>query len=499
MRARSAALIIATSLALPQTGCSTYETQPIVELEPSGDAGPRGSGTPPMYSGMPVVEGTNRLVAWQLESLGTQPLVLGIYDAKEKVDCKFRLDERGQLRCLPWSTVNITETGWFTDPACTKRAYRADLSGASTASGFFFTLPLPRVNCEPKRYAVGELVNVSTDARYGGIPCAPLPMDPGSFGYQAVLSSEVEPPDRWASGTDVEGSPLFDRLRLHQIATEESTRFDDHFVDEKWAKPCDPLGTLCLPPRLDGKAVYSEDAACNGKIVALSPACNDAVFIDESYLGGPHTIGAEWKGPVFWNPHGRCLSRGPTSTPDGPDRFFEQGDPLNESAFAQVLYHTAGAGRLQLRGLPAGDKLVQASNELTELIHLDPFFDPALDANCNPVWAADGSVRCIPRDVLVYESSSEFFADDKCTVPAYLCGAGCDGRPAINMTTPGDRGQPRASEVKKLKAVTSAFNFPIHDGPCQPYPADAGPFFTLGESLPWDTFPQLTERWTTPP
>jgi hypothetical protein len=444
-----------------------------------------------------------RLVPWQLQPAGTAPLVVGIYDTKEKAHCQFLHDEAGQLRCLPTAFVEPTATAWFTDGTCTTRVYGVEALQGQALEGRPVALPLPRRSCEPRRHAVGTLKTRATDAaRYGGTPCAvrSVPVDPLALLVDMEVG-QVESPARWATGTEVDGPLLGGRLLLRQIETEEGTRFDDHFVDTHWSKPCKlenaDGGDQCIPARLEDETFVHEDAACLGTPVWRAGACEAPAYIGRAEKPF-HALGAPWTGDVFQRGL-TCQPVGPQSTTEGPELFFELGAPLGDDATVGVRWRLGGAARFQLRGLqddagallPVGDALarrdVTAPRDSFSTI-VTRFHDTVANADCNPIWT-EGGVRCVPTNVIV-NPAMFYFADAACTTPADLCPTAqpCGGLPVIPFSIDA-RGERRADSLNETVAAPALY-FPV-GATCVARPDVTG--YTLGAAVPWDRFPLLDE------
>jgi hypothetical protein len=160
-------------------------------------------------------DGAPRIVPWQLEAPGTPPLVVGAFDTKEGVHCRFLPDQNGQLRCLPSSQEPVAYSDRFADSACQQPVYQTTSARARVLAGRPTAVPLPRVGCEPRRYAVAMLEPRQDDGTplFQQTPCAPLaPGAPHDPNVALQSSDEVDlvvvatvPPDRWATGTEVDG------------------------------------------------------------------------------------------------------------------------------------------------------------------------------------------------------------------------------------------------------------------------------------------------------
>jgi hypothetical protein len=431
----------------------------------------------------------SRLAAWQLEADGAPPLALGIYDTQEQAHCRFVPDEAGQLRCLPWPVTSLEDTGTFADPACQQRVYRTDHLAGQALVGRPTAVALPRASCAPQRYAVAILAARSVDAPlYAGTPCARVASSvdgPSELGVEATL-----PPDRWATGTEVDGAAISDRLTVRQIETADGARFDDHLADARWGAACaltnDEGGTACWPDTLADTPFGFEDTLCMGTPVWAVDTCEVPAFIGRS--SHPfHAVGGPWHGVVFAGPKG-C-----SPLLDGQGSFVELGAPLDGDAVVATTWQLAGTGRFQLRVLAdAAGGPVSIADALEPPSETTRFRDTVAAVDCSPVATPDGLVRCVPTNVMIDASSGGLFADEACQRPAYFClgGSPCAGRPAISLAVDAN-GERRAVSVAVAEAAES-ISF-LFDGTCVPAGVDPTGLFALGAAGPWSQFPALTE------
>jgi hypothetical protein len=458
--------------------------------EGGGDAPPSDRGTTP------------RLVPWQIEADGTAPLVMGIYDSQENVHCRFLPDQAGQLRCLPWGLAALTDTKAFSDSSCQKRIYETDPDEGKVLVGRSTALPLPRLACAPQRYAVGKLVVSPAGARFGGTPCAALP-DQQSTHLQLTVDS-AEASDRWATGTELDGPLLAGRMRVRRIRDEEGEVFDDHFIDEHWSKPCHLVASasdvLCEPATTQTSSFhYVEGDNCSGRPVWRATACQDPSFIG-SAGGSAYALGPVWTGSVTYEVHG-CQHAEGSSTPEGPDVFFELGAQLGADAIMTAKpWRLGGTGRLQLRGLaaddgslvPVPDWLLFGLSSVLPSSDTSRYFDTVAQTSCNPIRAPDGILRCLPTSFVVNPTPIAF-SDAACTQPAFYCPTGmnpCPGlvaAPAVVEAT----GELRAVSLNATVSVATPYW--LANG-CVAQPALAPIVFGLGAAQSWSPYATLTER-----
>jgi hypothetical protein len=398
----------------------------------------------------------------------------------------------------------------FSDPTCQQRVYQSDSTQGKIFPGRPVAIPLPRLHCEPQRYAVGTLRVLPDGAPlYAGTPCAPIDTaaDTPTGGIVDVAVEQVLPPEQWAMGTEVDGPLVAGRVRVRQIAAADGTRFDDHLVDETFGKSCllraygpdlSGEGPSCWPDLLYQNAGF-EGADCMGTVpVWRSEACADPAGID---MGGMRfALGPMWTGPVSARVKGcNLVSDG---TPDGPYEFYELGAPLGDMTIAGAAWQAEGSGQFLLRGLrgAAGDTVLLDNEIAGPNGWIVPrYFDTIANVDCDPRWTPEGLVRCLPANVIVVAwGLAAIFSDAACQKPVLACpGFGnkaCGGTPVIS-TAVDVNGETRAVSLNAAVDLATVYAT-TSDGSCIPEPATMlAPytFYTIGAPLPWDAYPALTE------
>ncbi len=442
-----------------------------------------------------------RLVPWQLETEGTPPLVVGIYDVKEKVHCRFLPDEAGHLRCLPWGLAELHETRMFSEPTCQKAVYEIDPTREAIVPGRAVAMPLPRRNCEPRRYGVGTLKTLAMDAPlYSGSPCVPVER-PATTTSTFVAVDDAQTPVRWATGTEVDGPRLSRRVRVRQIETAEGARFDQRLVDESIQKTCRLIGPTeaaspqCKPDILFTEGGTHEGSDCSGPAVIRADVCSDPAFIADYGLATFHLLGTKWTGPVSAVAHG-C---GPVnhSTLDGPDVFYETGS-VTPFELAALDLQTSGTEQLALRGLRGeGGAFVGIDDEIFGPAGwiVPRYVEAKTHQGCDPVWTPEGLVRCLPTFFIAATSTIDFlFSDPACQHAAFICplpATSCGGIPVI-FSSRDAHGETRPSSLNEAKLVQG---YGWKDNVCVAFTGVDYPYdvFVPGTALPWDTYPQLAE------
>jgi hypothetical protein len=451
--------------------------------------------------GEPPVDATTspRIVPWHVGAAGA-PLVLGAYDTQQRAHCRFVPDERGQIRCLPWPVGPLEDAGWFADATCGKRVVWADAKQAKALVGRPVAVPLPASgSCAPTRHAVATLREISQEApRYAGTPCAPLDGVRGPDARTALAVETVVPPERWATGREVDGAVVGGRVRLRQIETADGARFDDHLVDERWGKTC-ALETgwgpvACWPPTLSDSTMEFTDDQCMSAPVSGGAWCEPPAFIGHN-PANLHALGARWDGPVFERGKG-CFAVAAAVSEAGADRavggYYQLGPSLGADAVAVVEWRLEGAGRFRRRGLSAdGGAFLPLAEALTQSTGVAPFHDIVTEADCSPVWTVEGDVRCVPASALVDPYTEATFTDPGCSKPAYFCFASpCAGMPVVVMATD-EHGERRAVSLRTAEVVSAVYT--NRTGTCAPEDFDAKNMFSLGAERSWDELPALDE------
>jgi hypothetical protein len=452
---------------------------------------------------------THRLVPWTVEADGTDPLIMGIFDTQEKLHCSFLPDATGQLRCMPSGPATYKETAWFSDAACTKRIYTTSSTGAGPAwIGRATALPLPRVACAPNRYVVGTLTSLPADSpHFGGAACAAVTPTPGP-GYnltEMTVDSVEASPDHWEKGTELDG-PVFDNVVLKLVQTPDGARFANDLHDTHWDRPCqlaaDIANVFCrvaTPTSVAGV----EGMTCVGPPVWRVPACSDPPFLRSSGgFGGTFAVGAVWGGAVSSNGHG-CLQVHPQTTVDGPDTFVTAGVAISAADMLARPWQETGTGRLRLRGLLDDDGQVVTLPTALMWPEFDSivlqgtaarYADTVANTTCNPIRTPEGLLRCVPPTVnLTFDSG--FFADAKCTAPAFYCPNFTDTCPGIlAMSASADpNGEVRATKLATSIAAPTVFQGVVQ-GACTATTFTTPGFYTLGADAAWAQFPVLGER-----
>jgi len=446
------------------------------------------------------------LLPWQLETEGSEPLVLGAFDTELGQHCRFAPDSELSLRCLPLVPGSLQATTNYADPQCSQRVYSSLEPAARAvlaAQGRAVAVPQAPDSCA-ESFTVGTLQPLPASAsRYfktdaGCALSGSAPPDQQDAELEFTLD-QVIAPERFVRGREVEGALVGGRLRVRDIETEQGFRAQRHLVDERWQKPCSlaevgaSLG--CFPATLDAYTSFFDDQECAGQSVWRAPACVDPAFIGRT--GDLYALGPEFTGTVWENGKG-CHQ---VSSSSG-ERFFSQGPPLDDSAVVKASWLAAGSGRLSLLGLQGDDgKRVRLADELfdssslrrgTGEFHFPRYHDQVL-GDCSPVFTIEGEVRCVPRTALI-DPFQLFFVDSECSEPAYFCSLadGCAGADMIAMAYD-ENGEFRAVSRNQIELIDEQPLFAAQADGCSMQAAPAG-MFRKGLALAWDEYPLLEER-----
>jgi hypothetical protein len=473
----------------------------VVALGGPACGGPAPLGRSPTPSGASPTPSGPRILPWQLETDGAPPFVVGSYDAREKVHCRFVHDEKGVLRCLPPVPAALSESTAFTDATCQTRIYAAAPADVPGLVARPVTVPLLRNACEPKRHAVATLAPLPAGSgHFGGTPCAPVDIPLDTRGKVELVIERAEPSDGWATGTEVDGPLLSNGVRVRQVESAEGARFDDHLVIEALGKPCridfDANGAYFCMPTLPDFAAH-EGTDCMGPLAWRAPACSPPAFIVRSE--GTFEVGAQWTGPIS-NPGHGC---GPVvwpDTTDGPYAYYEQGAPVDPFVPPAVSFDRAGTGRLLLHGVRRDDDGAVLDDEITPpyWVRAPRYFDTGANRECDPVWTPDGRVRCIPTTIVDQADAPPYtlvYADRKCTQPAGTCptGESCDGAIIVSATGFAS-GQLHGVALHRAAGLSAGYFLGTNG--CQFVTSEGQQsfYYTVGSEEPWDAYPELVER-----
>jgi len=456
----------------------------------SGEGGAAGGA-----GGSGVSSPTTRLVPWQLEAEGTEPLVLGTYDTQEQAYCHFETDSEGELRCLPpqLPPAVLPPAYLFADPECTQPLYEIDAGVLADADAQTrFTLPLPSQGCMPERHVVATVKQLAAGTAYvseGNGTCS----ETVDFSPPAkIVVDKVVDPQRYVRGTLLDGPLLNSRTRLVRVQGEDGSLVDDHLVDQHWSTPCTLTDSYCVPFHVEEHSYYFTDPLCTMPVWRV-PACAPETFIlgSDKIGGDAYALGEPYAGIVSNGGHGCHPGVSPVDLSLG-DRYFFRGAQLPQGeAVGPVDWQPGGTGRLQRRMLGGAPKPVPVADYLAAGPR---YHDATTGADCDPVWTPEGLVRCVATDVLRDPTFGAYlFVDPQCTTPAFFCYPEvCDNPPLAVVMEDDGRGGRRASKLASTLKISGSYGLITQDGACT-FNAmiDA---LKIGDTLPWDMYPALDEK-----
>jgi hypothetical protein len=443
--------------------------------------------------------GPTRLDTWRLEADGTGPLVLGIWDTRENVHCRFVPDEDGQLRCLPEVARYLFGQGnTFADARCQQPVWVVQEDEEKTPIRRPWSQALSQSDCGAVRYQVLRPV-----------PEASPLYSTSTGGCKAIKQSDIlstsvpqlplmpDPPDRWELGTESTDVRLSDRLRVVEDVTPDGARFTNRIVDDRWGMACSmtsdfvTAGIVCHPPSIsDGTNMFS-DATCTTPIYEL-PACQQAAFIGGR--GHPaYAFGALYSGD--WYKLGLVCEKSPAPLRSDASaaRYYLKGGLLDTDVEAPVREdNVPGTGRFRLRGVLDPNGLVASLPKDLLYGGYRPFFDTVANEDCRPMWTPDGQVRCAPLSTALV---TPYFTDAQCKVPGYVCdqSAGCDGQKVVFAKTD-LHGRILAQAAYTNTTALTTSPVPIYGGnPCQMVGNIQSKVYGPGMPISWDAFPSLRE------
>ena len=481
----------AHSIAPAPTNAGTAATTAGGASSGSGDTATTGSGA----SASGATPSTTRLVPWQLEAEGTEPLLLGIYDTQEQIRCQFVNDSAGELRCMPpqLPPLELPLSYQFADPDCTQPLYEISAQMLAAADAQTpFTLPVPAPGCMPERHVVATVKEVPAGTAY--VARSGTCSETVSFSQaekSLIVADQVVDRQRYVRGELLDGPLLDNRTRLVRVQGEDGSLFDDHLVDEHWSTPCKLSQIYCIPSYLEYHSYSFTDQLCTMPVWRV-PACARETFIlGPNGIGGDaYALGEPYTGVVSNGGHGCHPGVDPVDLSLG-DRYFLRGAQLPKGeAVGFVNWEPAGTGRLQRRMLDGAPKPVPVADYLAAGPR---YHDSMTGDDCDPVWTPEGLVRCVATNVLRDPTRGAYlFVDAQCTTPAFFCYPEvCDNPPLVVVMEDDGRLGRRATKLATTVKLSGAY-MGLPGEPCTFQPATTA--LKIGETLSWDTYPALDEK-----
>lgn len=456
------------------------------------DAGGDDGGITPVAGARLVPEG---------HALGDLFAMQYIRDTARDEYCDWLPTDDGAWLCVPLSFAEVK----YTDASCTE----AVLSFRETGS---VCTPPPAPGDIVRAYNGASCTGQSLVARAVGQPATAdtlywrSPVDGTCIVNTAppgtLFAAEPVPSDALVSGT-VETRPTgIDGIDIDVILGGDGSRFvrGTRWTDGTACTLQEAAGVgddvrLCLPDRAAWTSDNTwADAACSEAVytVPTTPLCGDEPAptwaiapASESGCYRPASLRpvADPVAEIYAGSGDACS--GPSPTPD-TWRSFTAGEALDVADIPTAQVVQRGGGRVTL--------VSRAGEDGTPRLDTSDWFDASYATWCSPRLFGDGTTRCVPTDGVGFDG---LFADDACTVPAYVVFAGGCNRPADAQRIRLDEAY---NEALCTNVVTAAYALERHDGPvyseadgCLEFVLDpAQVAFVDGVALASDAFVELT-------
>ncbi len=382
--------------------------------------------------GISVVAGA-RLVP-EGHALGDLFAVQYIRDTERDEYCDWLLSDDGDHLCVPMAFAEVK----YTDADCTDAVLSFRVTDSVCASP-------PASGDIVRAYNGASCTGQSLVARAVGEPASAdtlywrSPVDGTCIVNTApagtLFVAEPVPADALVSGTidtrptGIEGLSVDVMLGSDGSRFTRGTRWDDGTACTlQEAAGVDEDVRLCLPDRAAWTSDNTwADAGCSEAVYTLTttPLCVDQpapewtiATGDEDGCYRPAALRAvaDPVTEIYSGTGDTCF--GPSPTPD-TWRSFTAGDELATAAIPAARIVQRGDGRVTLAS--------RAGTDGTPRLDSSDRFDTRYDTWCSPRLFSDGTTRCVPADGLASEG---FYADEACTVPAWVAFAGGCNRPA---------------------------------------------------------------------
>lgn len=467
-----------------------------------------------------------RLVSWRLQPAEgeSRPLVLGIYDRELSTPCRFRTTSDGSLRCLPTPPHALPTLSLYADAACEHMLITWVADG----------IGVPNPTTPPELVAVPtgpRCAPVYVPRRTERLPAGSLVHTRGADGactaYSAPVSASTLAGKSWLVAGDVVPDAMFAEGRRTRVAPPPGQRLGSELVesadggpflvgvhDVRWQRGCSLMrgaeagAVQCWPPvaeALWGRYYLFTDASCATRLAGFgadSDRCEDPALVRG--LEGLNAIDERFREPPYSSyaaPMATC-----SLDPNGPrpPRTFRIGPPLEERALAELKWKARGGGPLRFLGLESDDgRAFDLPSERyggdfglgVALAEQPARFATATGAECLPYRIADGSIRCLPSELMPL--SNLYYADERCTQPLAWCSE-CEGKRVLVPATSADPFG-AATAVRALgpaftaQAYTTGYSNDHLCRPVTPAQIAGGELHTLAAQLPWDGYPRLLE------
>jgi hypothetical protein len=380
----------------------------------SGSAG-AGAGAPGRCPGTTNhTPGTRLRPRFVVTSEGTRAWV-GWHDTVLDMECDFNALADGSYRCVPnnWSLSGA----YFTDAACTERAYTPGMQDPCTAMPY--VMLHVSGGCDGTSgyefYELGEPVAAAGGLAYSlsddGVTCVATAVPPSESLYRR---GAAVPSSTFVAATRVT-EPGVGRIGTQVDAAEDGTRQlrgwtdHDHGDVRCLMRPTEGGTERCAPAGGRVNEWFS-DAACSSNAVVWTNTCGDplpipyaTIYPDSSCPGAPYqtrAVGAEFTGPLYSGDADSVCAMQPAA--EGSRLFLTT--PLPASDFQEITewVDMTAPGRLKPRYHTTTDGGCWFND----------FWDTELLAPCWFAQGEDGDYRCVPGE---YVSASTLYLDAACT------------------------------------------------------------------------------------
>jgi hypothetical protein len=391
-------------------------------------------------AGSVFTDGSRLKAIWE-QPPGAPKRQLGWYDTALEAPCAFGYAAGVSLGhpptdtqyCLPTPAVNVWPdtygTGLYADAACTQLIVEA-----GCGERFARMLPKNTSDCgQPLRtFRTGAAAaeTYQGDGQGGCFPSGQNPDDgPGWYapGEEIAVAALVSATTEIPTGDGPRLRPVMLRASdgaSQPIAAWDTERGEPVSIPGWWVPDAtrswfpDVQITKWEPSSAAGPVSLYADAGCSNWLgVSYRCGAEPVRSISEPLgyaCGGPSSRFYE-AGPqvdastasLFEFVGGTCTGLRREALPlDAATQLFTRGAPIPEDAFADASLIDQGTDRIVMQIPGSADGALDTGT--------GHFFDRSLRQRCEPLTAADGSLRCLPIDGLAFP---DLYADPGCTIP----------------------------------------------------------------------------------
>ena len=224
-------------------------------------------------------------------------------------------------------------------------------------------------------------------------------------------------------------------------------------------------------------AIIVSIAACSSGPASTPPPI---VFPEPPGSSGGPIDGGQPGSPKDGGQPGNPSDGGPGGSKDGgpPGNPNDGGLTTDGGLSTNVVDRYTSGTRLQAIWLVAADGAQQ----------FEKWHDTQLNLDCSFAIAADGVLRCLPRNAPLADGNSSGYADSACKQPVAYSDSTCLVPYVLGM----DRSVcPSRQHVYSRGSTVPAMHYGNWDGPCTPVDY-GGSFYALGPEVPASTFASAT-------